>query len=56
MDNIDEVEAYKNENGSFDVVMSITTRDGQPAKATFRNMHLTMEMQCNSEVRLVFES
>lgn len=56
MDNIDEVEAYRNENGSFDVVMSITTRDGQPTKATFRNMHLTMEMTMDGSVKLVFEA
>ena len=55
MDNVDEIEAYKNENGSFDIIMSIT-QDGQPAKATFTNMHLTMEMTIDGSVKLVFES
>lgn len=55
MDNIDEIAAYKNEHGSFDVVISLT-QDGQPAKATFMNMHLTMELECGSSVRLVLES
>ena len=56
MDNVDEVEAYKNEHGCFDVIMSITNSDGQPAKAIWKNMHLTMEMDCDGSVKLVFES
>ena len=55
MDNIDEIEAYKNENDSFDIIISLT-QDGQPAKATLTNMHLSMEMECNSSIKLVFES
>lgn len=55
MDNVDEIEAYRNENGSFDVVMSLT-QEGQPTKATFRNMHLSIEMAIDGSVKLVFES
>lgn len=55
MNNVDEVEAYRNENGSFDVIMSLI-EDGLPAKATFTNMHLTMEMTISGSIRLVFES
>lgn len=55
MDNIDEIAAYKNERGNFDVIISLM-QDGQPAKVTFTNMHLTMELECNSSVRLVLES
>lgn len=55
MDNIDEVAAYKNEKGNFDVIISLT-QDGQPAKTTCMNMHLTMELVCDGAVRLVFES
>lgn len=54
MDNIDEIAAYKNEHGSFDVIISLT-QDGQPAKTTFTNMHLSMDFQFNGDVRLVFE-
>lgn len=56
MDNVDEVEAYKNERGSFDVIMSITNSDGQPTKAIWKNMHLTMELEYDGSVKLVFES
>lgn len=55
MDNVDEIEAYKNENGSFDVIISLT-QDGQPAKVTWTNMHLGMEMTIDGSVKLVFES
>lgn len=55
MDNVDEIEAYKNENGSFDIIMSIT-QEGQPTTATFRNMHLSIEMTIDGSVKLVFES
>ena len=55
MDNVDEIEAYKNENGSFNVVMSLT-QDGQPAKAVWMNMHLSMEMNYDGSTKLVFES
>ncbi len=55
MDNVDEIEAYKNENGSFNVVMSLT-QDGQPAKAVWMNMYLTMELGPDGSTRLVFES
>lgn len=56
MDNIDEIAAYKNENGSFDVTMSITNSDGTVTQKTWTDMHLTMEMKYTGEVRLVFES
>jgi len=61
MDNIDEVAAYKNENGSFDVIVSFmsSTLDGLPAPApatvTCRNMHLSMEIENNGSIKLVFE-
>lgn len=55
MNNVDEVAAYKNENGSFDIIISLT-QDGQPAKMTLINKHLSMEMNCgDSSVKLVFE-
>ena len=55
MDNVDEVAAYKNENGSFDIIMSLM-QEGQPKTATFRNMHLSIEMTIDGSVKLVFES
>ena len=55
VDNIDEVEAYPNENGNYDVIIYLT-QDGHPAKATWLNMHLNMEMNCDGSVKLVFES
>lgn len=54
MDNIDEIAAYKNEHGSFDVIISLT-QDGQPAKATFTNMHFSMDLQFDGSIRLVLE-
>ena len=54
MDNIDEIAAYKNERGNFDVIISLI-QDGQPAKVTFTNMHLSMDFQFNGSVRLVLE-
>lgn len=55
MDNIDEVEAYKNEKGNFDVTVSLT-QNGKPAKAAWKNMQLSIEMDCGGTVRLIFES
>ena len=55
MDNIDEVEAYKNEKGNFDVNVFLT-QDGKPVKAAWTNMHFNTEMDCDGTVRLVFES
>lgn len=55
MDNIDEVEAYKNEKGNFDITVSLT-QDGKPAKAVWKDMQLNIEMDCGGTVRLVFES
>lgn len=55
MDNVDEVAAYKNENGSFDVIVYLT-QDGKPAEAIFKNKHLSLEMNYgDSSVKLVFE-
>jgi hypothetical protein len=42
MDNVDEVTAYKNENGTFDVIMFFM-HDGQPAKIAWKDMHLSIE-------------
>ena len=59
MDNVDEVTAYKNENGTFDVIMFFM-HDGQPAKIAWKDMHLSIEQESDYggpvKLKLVFES
>jgi len=55
MDNVDEIAAYKDENGKFDVTMYLT-QDGKPKKVAFINMHLSIEMTYGGSIKLVLES
>lgn len=55
MDNVDEIAAYKDENGKFDVTMYLT-QNGKPTTVTFINMHLSLEMACDDSIKLVLES